>query len=84
MAVAKGLGGGYLPLAAAILQERLWEPMAQRHGGLLTGHTFSGHTTACAAGAAVQTIVATPKPGSNHMAVSHCGGGAFGSEAQAR
>jgi len=58
MAVAKGLGGGYLPLAAAILQERLWEPMAQRHGGLLTGHTFSGHTAACAAGAAVQTIVA--------------------------
>ena len=58
MAVAKGLGGGYLPLAAAILQERLWEPMAQRHGGLLTGHTFSGHTTACAAGVAVQTIVA--------------------------
>jgi isopenicillin-N N-acyltransferase-like protein len=29
---------------------------------------------------AVQTIVATPKPGSNHMAVSHCGGEAFGFE----
>ena len=29
---------------------------------------------------AVQTIVATPKPGSNHMAVSHCEGEAFGFE----
>ena len=29
---------------------------------------------------AVQTIVSTPKPGSNHMAVSHCGGEAFGFE----
>jgi adenosylmethionine-8-amino-7-oxononanoate aminotransferase len=57
MAVAKGLGGGYLPLGAAILQERLWEPLAQRYGGLMTGHTFSGHTTACAAGVAVQRIV---------------------------
>src|SRR6266436_2815170 len=57
MAVAKGLGGGYLPLAAAILQERLWEPMAQRHGGLLTGHTFSGHTTASPAAQAIVTRV---------------------------
>jgi isopenicillin-N N-acyltransferase-like protein len=29
---------------------------------------------------AVHTIVATPKLGSNHMAVSHCGGEAFGFE----
>ncbi len=57
MSVAKGLAGGYLPLGAAIFHERLWEPMLVRHGGLMTGHTFSGHTTACAAGVAVQTIV---------------------------
>jgi isopenicillin-N N-acyltransferase-like protein len=29
---------------------------------------------------AVQTIMATPKLGSNHMAISHCGGEAFGFE----
>ena len=57
MAVAKGLGGGYLPLGAAIYHERLWQPMQARHGGLMTGHTFTAHTTACAAGVAVQTIV---------------------------
>jgi adenosylmethionine-8-amino-7-oxononanoate aminotransferase len=57
MSVAKGLAGGYLPLGAAVLHERLWEPMIARYGALMTGHTFSGHTAACAAGVAVQTIV---------------------------
>ena len=57
MAIAKGLGGGYIPLAAAIYHQRLREPMYRSHGGLLTGHTFTGHTLACAAGAAVQRIV---------------------------
>jgi adenosylmethionine-8-amino-7-oxononanoate aminotransferase len=57
MSVAKGLGGGYVPLSAAIYHEKLRGPMYQRHGGLLTGHTFTGHTLACAAGVAVQKIV---------------------------
>jgi adenosylmethionine-8-amino-7-oxononanoate aminotransferase len=46
-----------VPLSAAIYHERLRAPMYQRHGGLLTGHTFSGHTLACAAGVAVQKII---------------------------
>jgi adenosylmethionine-8-amino-7-oxononanoate aminotransferase len=57
MSVAKGLAGGYIPLGAAILHERLWDPIMAKHGSLMTGHTFSGHTVACAAGVAVQTIV---------------------------
>jgi adenosylmethionine-8-amino-7-oxononanoate aminotransferase len=57
MAVAKGLAGGYLPLGAAVLHDRLWQPIEARNGGLLTGHTFTGHTTCCAAGVAVQKIV---------------------------
>jgi adenosylmethionine-8-amino-7-oxononanoate aminotransferase len=57
MSVAKGLAGGYVPLSAAIYHERLREPMYARHGGLLTGHTFTAHTLACAAGVAVQKIV---------------------------
>ena len=57
MSVAKGLGAGYIPLGAAIYHERLWQPMQARHGGLMTGHTFTGHTAACAAGVAVQKIV---------------------------
>ena len=57
MAVAKGLAGGYVPLSAAIYHERLRDPMYQRFGGLLTGHTFTGHTLGCAAGVAVQKII---------------------------
>ncbi len=58
MAVAKGLAGGYLPLGVAVYSERVAGPILARHGAPLTGHTFTGHTTACAAGVAVQAIVA--------------------------
>jgi len=57
MAVAKGLGGGYLPLGAAIMHRRVAEVLTAVDGGPLTGHTFTGHTAACAAGVAVQTII---------------------------
>ena len=57
MSVAKGLAGGYVPLSAAVYHERLRGPMYQRYGGLMSGHTFTGHTLGCAAGAAVQRIV---------------------------
>jgi adenosylmethionine-8-amino-7-oxononanoate aminotransferase len=56
-AVAKGLGGGYLPLGAAVYHRRVAAVIDAADGGPLTGHTFTGHTAACAAGAAVQTIV---------------------------
>jgi len=57
MAVAKGLGAGYLPLGATIYHRRVAEVIDRHDGGPLTGHTFTGHTTACAAGVAVQRIV---------------------------
>ena len=56
-AIAKGLAGGYLPLGAAVYHRRGAEVIDRVHGGPLTGHTFTGHTAACAAGVAVQTIV---------------------------
>ena len=58
MAVAKGLGGGYLPLGATIYTRAVSEVLVAHDGGPLTGHTFTGHTAACAAGVAVQRIVA--------------------------
>ena len=57
MAIAKGLGGGYLPLGAAVYGTRLAETILAAHGEVMTGHTFAGHTAACAAGVAVQRIV---------------------------
>ncbi len=57
MALAKGLSGGYLPLGAAVYQDRIHQRIMASHGELITGHTSTGHTTCCAAGLAVQTIV---------------------------
>lgn len=57
MAIAKGLAGGYMPLGAAVCTTPVWEAIRAADGAFGTGHTFSGHTAACAAGVAVQRIV---------------------------
>jgi adenosylmethionine-8-amino-7-oxononanoate aminotransferase len=57
MSIAKGLAGGYIPLGAALVTARVAAPIHSEHGAFMTGHTFTGHTAACAAGLAVQRIV---------------------------
>jgi adenosylmethionine-8-amino-7-oxononanoate aminotransferase len=57
MAIGKGLAGGYIPLAATVLRRKIAETITARQGAVLTGHTYSGHTAACAAGLAVQRII---------------------------
>ena len=61
MSVAKGLAAGYLPLGAAIYSDRVADVIHGQHGAPMTGHTFTGHTACCAAGVAVQKIVAREK-----------------------
>jgi adenosylmethionine-8-amino-7-oxononanoate aminotransferase len=61
MSIAKGLAAGYLPLGAAVYSTRVAEVIDGTHGGPMTGHTFTGHTACCAAGVAVQKIVAREK-----------------------
>jgi adenosylmethionine-8-amino-7-oxononanoate aminotransferase len=57
MPIAKGLAGGYLPLGATVYRRDIGDVIEAAYGGLLTGHTFTGHTASCAAGVAVQRIV---------------------------
>jgi len=57
MAVGKGLAGGYIPLAATLFRQALGDTILAAHGAILTGHTYSGHTAACAAALAVQRII---------------------------
>jgi adenosylmethionine-8-amino-7-oxononanoate aminotransferase len=57
MAVGKGLAGGYIPLAATIFRKEIGDAILSAQGAILTGHTYSGHTAACAAGLAVQRII---------------------------
>ncbi|MDE2384490.1 MAG: aminotransferase class III-fold pyridoxal phosphate-dependent enzyme [Alphaproteobacteria bacterium] len=58
MSVAKGLAAGYLPLGAAVYSEKISAGIGHAPQ---TGHTFTGHTACCAAGVAVQKIVAREK-----------------------
>jgi len=54
--LAKGLGGGYQPLGAVMVREELAQEIEQGSGAFVHGHTYVGHATACAAGAAVQKV----------------------------
>ena len=57
MSVAKGLAGGYVPLGAAVFQDYIERTILGQYEAIASGHTFTGHTAACAAGLAVQTII---------------------------
>ncbi|MBS1192599.1 MAG: bioA, partial [Nitrospirae bacterium] len=55
MAVAKGITGGYLPLAATLTTEEIYLAFLGEHRDLRTffhGHTYTGNPLACAAAAA--------------------------------
>lgn len=57
MAVAKGLGGGYVPLGAAVYTERVYAQILEQFPTVASIHTYSGHTLACAAGLAVMETI---------------------------
>ncbi|MFQ5574347.1 MAG: adenosylmethionine--8-amino-7-oxononanoate transaminase [Terriglobia bacterium] len=52
MVVAKGITGGYLPLAATLFKDSIYEAFLGRYAELKTffhGHTYTGNPLACAA-----------------------------------
>lgn len=53
--LAKGLAGGFQPLAATVLAPALADVLGR--SGFAHGHTYVGHPVACAAGLAVQTVI---------------------------
>jgi adenosylmethionine-8-amino-7-oxononanoate aminotransferase len=57
MAIAKGLGGGYAPIGAVLMQEKIFDAIAQGSGAFLHSHTYMGHPLACAAALAVQRVI---------------------------
>ena len=57
MAIAKGLGGGYQPIGAVLVQGRIYEAFTQGSGQFMHGHTYLGHPVACAAALAVQRVL---------------------------
>jgi adenosylmethionine-8-amino-7-oxononanoate aminotransferase len=59
MCVAKGITGGYLPLAATFTSERIYEGFLGNHDEHRTffhGHTYTGNPLACAAAIATLDV----------------------------
>jgi len=57
MAIAKGLGGGYAPIGALLVQEKIFATIAEGSGAFQHSHTYMGHPLACAAALAVQQVM---------------------------
>lgn len=57
LAIAKGLGGGYQPIGALLASDRIIDPLRNGSGLFQHGHTYLGHSTACAAALAVQQVI---------------------------
>lgn len=57
LAIAKGLGGGYAPVGAMLLHERIFRTIAEGSGAFQHSHTYTGHPLACAAALAVQRVM---------------------------
>ncbi len=51
--LAKGLGAGYQPISATICSESIFQAVHGGSGALMQGHTYLGHSIACAASMAV-------------------------------
>jgi adenosylmethionine-8-amino-7-oxononanoate aminotransferase len=52
--IAKGLGAGYQPIGATLVQGRIHDAIKSGTGFFQHGHTYIGHAVACAAALAVQ------------------------------
>ncbi len=61
MAIAKGLGGGYAPIGALLMQDKIFATVAGGSGAFQHGHTYMGHPLACAAALAVQGVIRRDK-----------------------
>ena len=77
--LAKGLGGGYQPLAATIINSKISDFFTNNASGFAHGHTYAGHAAACAAGVAVMQTI----DHQNLLAAVRAKGAQFGSLIQA-
>jgi adenosylmethionine-8-amino-7-oxononanoate aminotransferase len=57
MAIAKGLGGGYQPVGAVLVHQRIIDALLAGTGFFQHGHTYLGHPVGCAAALAVQKVI---------------------------
>jgi len=58
LVMAKGLGGGYQPISALLISEKIINAIKGGRGYIANGHTYMNHPLNCAAGIAVQQEIA--------------------------
>lgn len=56
-AIAKGLGGGYQPIGAMLVNGKIIDTIRAGSGAFQHGHTYLAHPLACAAALAVQDVI---------------------------
>lgn len=56
---SKGISGGYAPLGAVILGEKVWKPIQGGSGEVTYGSTYGGNPLSCAVGVAVLNYIET-------------------------
>lgn len=59
--IAKGLGGGFQPIGAVLLSEKIYRAFADGSGLFQHGHTYIGHPIAAAAASKVVEILKRPE-----------------------
>jgi len=57
MTIAKGLGGGFAPIGAVLVRDKIFEAFRKGSGLFQHGHTYLGHPLACAGALAVQKVI---------------------------
>jgi len=57
MTIAKGLGGGYVPVGATLASNKIVEAIRRGSGLFQHGHTYIGHPVGAAAALAVQKVI---------------------------
>ena len=57
MIIAKGLGGGFQPIGAVLVSQKIYEAVQRGSGFFQHGHTYLAHAISCAASLAVQRVI---------------------------
>ena len=55
--LGKGLGGGYAPLGALVIHEKVYAVFNENWGRFIHGYTYQGNPVSCAAGVAVNRFL---------------------------
>lgn len=55
--IAKGLGAGYYPIGALLINQKIVDILNKGTGGFMHSQTYQGHPAACAAAYEVQQVI---------------------------